>query len=392
MLDNTDINSVAGVSILDKIISEQQATHIKQFKPEEAVNKLLSNLSERERQVLWRRFALGGGKAETLENIGQFFRVTRERIRQIERLATQKLRELARTLDLMHPLRQVVVEVLESEGGVMAAARLQKKLSDMAEGVKIEIINFVLDELLNEVVERVGGEGTEFKSGWRLRTASIDSLRQLINRAQDIISLQGSVMSSQDLAKAIASAGLAAPLGGNLQEQNQILNLLDIGEKVRSNPFDEWGFAHWETISPRRMNDKVYLVLKKAGKPLHFREIVRLINEQHFDKKVAYPPTIHNELILDKKYVLVGRGIYALREWGYKPVVVADVLAAILTDSGRPLTMDELVQKVMAQRVVKRGTIQLALTNRQRFQKTADGRYTLAGKIDTANNQTAQNQ
>jgi len=96
-----------------------------------------------------------------------------------------------------------------------------------------------------------------------------------------------------------------------------------------------------------------------------------------FDRRRAYPPTVHNELILNDEYVLVGRGIYALREWGYKPGVVADVLGRILRDAGTPLTRDELVARVLKERIVKRNTIHLALTNRKLFQKHADGTYAL---------------
>jgi len=125
------------------------------------------------------------------------------------------------------------------------------------------------------------------------------------------------------------------------------------------------------------MNDKIYLVMKKQGKPMHFAEIAKAINEAGFDEKKAYPATIHNELILDDKYVLVGRGIYALKEWGYQPGVVADVIESILRKAGGPLTKDEIVSKVLAERMVKKSTIQLALMNKQRFSKVERNKYWL---------------
>ena len=126
------------------------------------------------------------------------------------------------------------------------------------------------------------------------------------------------------------------------------------------------------------MNDKIYLILKKASQPLHFEEITEQINKVGFDHRKAYAPTVHNELILNEQYVLVGRGIYALQEWGYKPGVVSDVLEVILRNSTEPMTRDELVTVVLKQRVVKKNTIHLALTDRKRFQRLSDGRYTLA--------------
>jgi len=136
--------------------------------------------------------------------------------------------------------------------------------------------------------------------------------------------------------------------------------------------------SSWGSVVPKRMNDKIYLVLKRHGKPMHFNEITKKINEVKFDSRKAYPPTVHNELILNKKYVLVGRGIYALKEWGYQPGVVANVLEQILKDEKEPITREELVKRVLEQRIVKKNTIHLALTNKDRFRKLPDERFTLA--------------
>ena len=59
----------------------------------EHVKDLLSNLSEREQKIIRLRFGLEDGKSHTLEEVGQEFCVTRERIRQIEAKALAKLRK-----------------------------------------------------------------------------------------------------------------------------------------------------------------------------------------------------------------------------------------------------------------------------------------------------------
>jgi hypothetical protein len=102
-----------------------------------------------------------------------------------------------------------------------------------------------------------------------------------------------------------------------------------------------------------------------------------MINTIKFDNRIAYPPTIHNELILNKEYVLVGRGIYALREWGYKPGVVVDVIESILHAHATPMTRQAIVEAVLKQRLVKKNTIHLALTNKKKFRRLEDGSYTL---------------
>ena len=66
----------------------------------EQVQDSLSSLSDRERQVLELRFGLNDGKDHTLEEVSQYFGVTRERIRQIEAKALRKLRHPSRSSDL----------------------------------------------------------------------------------------------------------------------------------------------------------------------------------------------------------------------------------------------------------------------------------------------------
>ena len=56
--------------------------------------------------------------------------------------------------------------------------------------------------------------------------------------------------------------------------------------------------------------------MRKHGSPMHFREATEAIAKT-FGKKVN-DATCHNELIKDSRFVLVGRGLYALTEWGYK--------------------------------------------------------------------------
>jgi RNA polymerase primary sigma factor len=71
----------------------------------ESVKNALAVLSERERQVLELRFGLVDGKDHTLEEVGQYFNVTRERIRQIESKALRKLRHPTRSRHLRDFLR-----------------------------------------------------------------------------------------------------------------------------------------------------------------------------------------------------------------------------------------------------------------------------------------------
>jgi RNA polymerase primary sigma factor len=66
----------------------------------EQIDVVLNTLTPRERRVLQLRFGLEDGRSRTLEEVGQEFRVTRERIRQIEAKALRKLRHPSRSKKL----------------------------------------------------------------------------------------------------------------------------------------------------------------------------------------------------------------------------------------------------------------------------------------------------
>jgi hypothetical protein len=127
----------------------------------------------------------------------------------------------------------------------------------------------------------------------------------------------------------------------------------------------------WPEINPRVIKDKAFLVFKKENKPLHFSQVAQLIGTN------ALVQTVHNELIRDQRFVLVGRGIYALADWGYKPGTVKEVISGILAQSGDPLSKDEILKKVSEQRIVKANTVLLNLSNKQRFLRNSQGKYLL---------------
>jgi hypothetical protein len=139
-----------------------------------------------------------------------------------------------------------------------------------------------------------------------------------------------------------------------------------------------WGLVSWPLIVPRRIRDKVFLILEEAGKPLHFEDITKLIGQKFTNDRKVLSRTVHNELISDERFVLVGRGIYALSAWGYAPGVVSDVVKEVLQQAGHPMKIGDIVEEVLKRRQVKRNTIIANLQNRALFTKVAKATYDLA--------------
>lgn len=346
------------------------------------VNSLLDNLPDREREVLQRRNALGQiEEAHTLEQIGRDFNITRERVRQIEREGLKKLKGLDyQKLKLpITELENQVQDNLKFHGGLMAESHLVEKLITEREQMDLEIraLNFILASIIAEKFVRVD-DLSDYEVIWKLNhvnqdqaLAIADALRSLINQADQPLHME-------DLLNKFKSHDLFTKVDANEAENQVIIEaLLRTRKDVRSNILKQWGLAIWNTITPKRMTDKAYLIMLREKKPLHFAEVADLINQADFDRKKACPATVHNELILDDKYVLVGRGIYALKEWGFKEGTVSDIIINMLKQEG-PQTKQELMDKVLKQRMVQKTTIILALMDKNKFNRLDDGRYSLA--------------
>ncbi|MFH1171552.1 MAG: sigma factor-like helix-turn-helix DNA-binding protein [bacterium] len=366
------------ISILDKVLSSKQTADIENFNPTETLSALFRHVSSKEEEVIRRRFGLNGQKPETLEEIGKRYSVTRERIRQIENAAVKKILSLKEFPGIIALAEDLLRQILEAHGGVMTEQNLLDQLfrpSGTSEAEK-RIVLFFLRELLCDTFDPLDVE-TGLRAGWKLKPAALSIVHETIDQIVGVIRKVGTPMLLDGLIEQLRQLPYFQQHTDRLSE-DVILSSIDLSPDIAKNPYGEYGLSAWGTIVPKRMNDKIYLILKKNGKPMHFNEITAMINKMGFDHRQAYPPTVHNELILNTEYVLVGRGIYALREWGYKPGVVADVMVEILKNAGEPLSRDDLVNKVLEQRIVKKNTVYLALADRKKFEKLPDGRYQLS--------------
>lgn len=362
-------------SILDKIIFNEESQLAANFDPQNILEEIFKDLSDREKKILNWRYGLDGQARKTLEEIGGEFKITRERVRQIENLALKKVKSNASQNSQLRPIEFVVVKTLEDHGGAMTEEHLLEKIL-VAPGENPRVVaatKFFLRQLLKHRIEELP-EGEHWKEAWKIPNASLEFVGQTLIWLHQFLNNHSTPLPWEKLWTLLQAEPYFVEHKDKLDEKI-VHAYLRLSKRLHTNPFNEWGLIEWKTITLKRMTDRIYLVLKKESKPLHFVEIAKKINELGLDKKSANPATIHNELILDKKYVLVGRGIYALTEWGYKPGVVADVIAQVIKEAGKALTKAEIIQRVLKHRLVKESTIALALMNKSRFSKLPNNEY-----------------
>lgn len=328
-------------------------------------------LTAKEKEVIIKRFSLNNEPRQTLEKIGQAFSVTRERIRQIEKIALSKLR---RTLDntRLADVTKIGHELLTSHGNVCLedtlASEILQRLA-LTSDVDSHIVKLALAISPDFVRSERNGL---FHPYWRVKSIEEETLVQMSEVIYHALSKKKDVVSSHEFAKEVEAL---------LREKNKnaapetIISLLAIDMRLKKIK-EGVGLMSWRHINPKSIRDKAYIVLKREGKPLHFVEIANKISESAFDKKVVTTQAVHNELIRDEHFVLVGRGLYGLKEWGYKKGTVADIIEDLLRKKS-PLTKQEIIAGVLKQRHVKKGTISLNLQKNDQFVRVGRAVYSL---------------
>ena len=322
------------------------------------VSQLTSVLNTRNREIIARRFGLKTGKKETLESIGGSYGITRERVRQIEEASLAQMREsLSGSAESqLHPFVELVHSILESQGGVVRENELFARFSGIGSETPTNAALVFVLTLAGQFKRSL--EDDEYHTFWSITADRAKQFRSETSQFVASLAKGGHVVAEQQL----ATPALAS--------------YLTISKNVGKNVFNEIGLTKWPEIKPRGVRDKAFLVLKKEGKPRHFRDITQLINTANFSDRKAHVQTVHNELIKDGRFVLIGRGIYGLAEWGYEPGTVKEVIASLLRKEG-PQSKDKIIAHVMASRMVKPNTVTLGMQDKRLFKETPEGHITL---------------
>lgn len=341
------------------------------------VVQLVKGLNPRNRDIVSRRFGLKNGSKETLESIGRGYGITRERVRQIEEFALTQLTKAAVDHRELAKFISSSKELIAEEGGIVRERALFKLVSgsdkDTAANASL-VFALTLDNQLVRIADN-----DHFHAFWALDRSRLDAFKQQVSSLMASLEADRGVMTATELVGWAADKGVTGTDGSKFTAAH-LATMTAVCKDLGSNIFGQMGLMSWPQVRPKGVRDKAYLVIAKAEQPQHFSDIAKLINQAKFDAKKVNVQTVHNELIKDQRFVLVGRGMYALAEWGYKAGTVKDVLTDILRAHGKPLHRTDLVAKVKDVRLVKENTILLNLQDSSTFMRDASGHYVLRKK------------
>ncbi len=344
-----------------------------EFDYKKITQNILKSLPDRTRIVLSRRFALAkAGKPETLDAIGQSYNITRERVRQIEADGIKKARkgvESSEIKDEFKKIKSFFERKIESCGGVKREDQLLMEIASTEQKNYVLFLLALSDSLVKEK------EDDDFYSFFANDKNLVASGKKISSDFIKLLKERGAPETLDYLYAELKKSGSKLSREAfycYLEISKNILKTID-GQKI--------GLKSWPEVNPKTVKDKIKLILKEKEKPLHFKEIADMIfslNESLANSikgRRLHPQTVHNELIRNQDFVLVGRGYYALKDWGYNPGQVKDVIYNILKSSESPLNKEEVVSAVLKQRMVKESTVLLNLQNKNLFQRDEGGRY-----------------
>lgn len=332
-----------------------------------AVNDALAIIDQlREREIISRRFGLFDRK-ETLEQIGEMLGITRERVRQLEKAILIRLK------------------IAAEEGKIPRIADVERLIiRDLAENGRVSRVQDLTDRLVGTDASAVHKPHVAFIAELSPRLTAVgenDNYHHAVGIAEhgDEKSIKSKVDAVVKTIKAnkepIHIDALHAQT--DYEHPSHVSGLASVSKHLAELK-DMWGLTKWPTVNPKNIRDKIYVILADNGKPMHFSDIAKSIKQSDFKRKNVTTQAIHNELIKDKRFVLIGRGIYALDSWGYSKGTVSDIISEVLREAGEPLHRDEIVRRVLKKRQVKETTILLNLQSKPQFKRVAKATYSLA--------------
>lgn len=266
------------------------------------VRKALQIEDNRARDVIVRRHGLKSLQRHTLASLGAEYGLTRERIRQIEATALRNIKLRIETEKEAREFVELTEDYLKKVSKLRRSDLLAKDIWVLC-GLRGEY-NPIFENKLNFIARTLGKPHiVDATPGtytiWHIDRNIYDLAVTLVKKLLD----SGEHNFDRFLEAITREHKLVEPV---------ILNYLSVSRNFGVGPYGHVGADHWLQVNPKTVRDKAYLVLSQSTEPMHFREIAELVNQISQKKKA--PATVHNELIRDPRFTLVGRGTYSLNE------------------------------------------------------------------------------
>src|SRR3989344_252424 len=261
------------------------------FKPKKITKKITSHLPDRASDVIRNRFGLTtDGKKKTLEEIGKRYNITRERVRQVEDAALNSIKKseaYKREQAVFDELKNLIKRL----GAIIAEHELLPFISkDKATQNHVHFL-LVLGDLFKK-----HREDEHFHARWSVDDEVADQVHSSLKKLYSSLNDEDLVPETEMIKKFLEHL---KDVSEEYKDKEIAKRWLSMSKTIAKNPLGEWGKASSPNIRTRGVNDYAFLVMRRHGSPMHFKEVADSISKT-FNKKTHYA-TCHNELIKDPR-------------------------------------------------------------------------------------------
>lgn len=339
------------------------------------VEKWLSVLTDRQRQVIRWRYGLDGSEPETLEEVGQRLGITRERVRQIQSKSLKRLRR-PRCRQWVRPSTTLLHQTFIETGGLCTEERLGQVIAEATDttGIDAQGIARLLLET-HGAFKQV--KGIKKERVWGLSDAPLKLVPDIHQQMDRILRNEHAPLPVGEVLARFKVTRFCRNHHSQL-EDTFVVACLQVHPDIEINGEGLCALTKW---SGKRLHEIIH-ALRELGEPSHYSKIAETINaglppERHIaGRTVQIRLTQHPEM-----FIWVGlRGTYGLKEWGLEQVLsYEDALAQILRQAGHPLTFQQILAELPKFRpYYEESSIVLTLGTNERFRSFLGNTYGLA--------------
>ena len=257
---------------------------------------------------------------ETLDNIGKVFDITRERVRQIEQRLYRQGRHPTCSR-YIRPFYKFVKNEIETKK-VLKASDLYIRES------KYDLFLFIMNKFFSgEEIVKIVGNIIVYKPEY-------ERLREEIN----ILSKDKKIIKLEEIS-------FKPGFNKNFEIYEKLLieefNMIKIDEK-----------SYFCTGKRLTNEEEIYLIIYKAGRPLHHKEVPSFAKKFNFPLSMEPGRNILATMQRDNLLNRVAPGTYALKEWNIKEhIYISDLIYKVLEEANRPMYYGEILREVKKQRI-----------------------------------------
>lgn len=351
---------------------------LKETTLEKIINSLLSYIPhEKDRKVIRLRFGLDGRGQRTLQQLGDWLGVTRERISQLGKRSIDRLKKGTRD-GLVRSLYISIEDEMRIRGGLMSVTQIGEHITDLMDVGEVDqdgAVSLLLSLEPDHFVE------IQKRKRWGLKGAPLNLVKPITQEIVKILQAVHAPLPQTGLMDRLTQKEWYAQLEDKDQLSTKlIIACLSTDDRFEETEDGQWGLTRWR----KKRTDEIVMALRKLGKPSHHTEIARITNEMLPPSLRTSNRNIYAQLQQKSNlFVWVGPGTYGLAEWGLKrPRFYVDIAAELLEQQGEPLAFEEIFPAINAEREASPESIKFMLDTNPRFRQYPENKFGLTSWLE----------